>query len=298
MRKTARLLAIIFVVFVVSACRSQQDVNELAVMDQEIMSVEEAASTEEAELLYDNVLNQNRSTETERMVIYHGYLTMEVKDYLVTREVIQAKAEQLGGYVVESHYNEDAEGGLFGTVVLRIPKQDFQPFIEEIGTTENVKVTEQSTHGNDITEEYVDLESRLKAKRVVEERLLGFLEEADSTESLLKISTELANVQEEIEQMVGRQRFLENQVELSTLTITIHEVSIGTSTIQGDQLNTWERSKKMFIDTINVLLRTGAAIVVWLIGLSPIFLSLGLILFIILMFYKRKKNKRKQPLDS
>jgi hypothetical protein len=286
-------ISILFLLFYVMACSNQQresmqmDQGGSAVYDEIAIAKEEAESAPvESENL--DLRTFNNESVTDRMVIYQGYITIEVKDFIKARDEVQAKVTELGGYVVESHYNEEAEGQLFGTIVLRIPKQDFQPFFDYIGNTD-VKILEQSTHGNDVTEEFVDLESRLKAKRVVEERLLEFMDRADNTENLLKISSDLAAVQEEIEQMTGRKQFLENQVDFSTVTMTIRENAITASTIQGDELNTWDRSKKLFIDTINVLISAASSIIVFLIGLSPIVLPF--LIFVGVLIFIKKKNK-------
>ncbi|KHF40433.1 DUF4349 domain-containing protein [Halalkalibacter okhensis] len=289
-------IGMVFLVFVISACSTQNEAYDFAVSDVEMTEEAEVVTSTEQNDMDSGLLNQISTQVEDRMVIYQGYVTLEVKDFYVARDDIKEKVNQLGGYVVESHQHEGEEGNLFGTIVLRVPKQDFQPFLEEIGSTD-VKIVEQSTHGSDVTEEYVDVESRLNAKLVVEERLLGFMEQADNTENLLKISNDLAKVQEEIEQMTGRKQFLENQVELSTITITINEVSIGTSSIQGDDLNTWDRSKKLFIDTINVALKAFSSIIVFIIGLSPVFVPIVILIIIMLTHYKRKKKKHDQTID-
>ncbi|WP_332694707.1 DUF4349 domain-containing protein [Halalkalibacter lacteus] len=286
-------LSTLFLLILLMACSNQQQESvqtDHAVADQDEMAKTEESTSLESEAHESRVFNTE--SVDERMVIYQGYITIEVKDYMKARDEIQAKANELGGYIVESHYNEEAEGQLFGSIVLRIPKQDFQPFFDHIGNSD-VKILEQRTHGNDVTEEFVDLESRLKAKRVVEERLLTFMDHADNTENLLKISNDLAIVQEEIEQMTGRKQFLENQVDFSTVTITIHENAITASTLQGNELNTWERSKKLFIDTINVLIAAVSGIVVFLVGLSPVVLPI-VILIGLVVFIKRKNKKNKE----
>ncbi|MFC0472827.1 DUF4349 domain-containing protein [Halalkalibacter kiskunsagensis] len=292
------ILSTLFLLFLLLACSSQEQ--EAIQMDQavyeqrDMAKTEENASIERADVeseILEPLPFRGESVE-ERMVIYQGYITIEVKDYVKAKDEIHAKIMELGGYVVESHYNEDAKGHLFGSIVLRIPKQDFQPFFDHFGNSD-VKILEQHTHGSDVTEEFVDLESRLKAKRVVEERLLSFMDNADNTENLLKISNDLAKVQEEIEQMTGRKQYFENQVDFSTVTITIQENAIIGSTLQGDDLNTWERSKKLFIDTINVLITAASAIIVFLIGLSPIGLPI-VILIGLTIYIKRNGKKNKE----
>jgi hypothetical protein len=228
-------------------------------------------------------------TNESRMVIYHGHVSIEVKDYDQAKDDIQTQVKNSGGYVVESYFHEGREGQLSGSMVVRIPQQQFQPLLVLLADHE-WKLLEQQISGNDVTEEFVDLESRLRAKRVVEERLLSFMDEADNTENLLKISNELAKVQAEIEQILGRKQYLENQVDYATLSIHIQENSLP-MTIQGEDLNTWERSKELFIETINVIIRAGASLVIFIIGLSPVLLPFLLFLGAFILFKRRKRKE-------
>ncbi|NEU32340.1 DUF4349 domain-containing protein [bacterium LRH843] len=233
-------------------------------------------------------------SKQDRMVIFHGNITIEIKDYHAAAEAIKEETVKLGGYVVESTYQEDHKGRPSGEIVVRVPKQYFFPFLEQISKSDG-KVLDQHTSGNDITEEYVDLDSRLNAKRVVEERLLGFMEKADSTDNLLKISNELATVQEAIDQILGRMKYLENQVELSTITVYMQERRVELSSFQdGGSLHTWERSKNMFISTINDLLNMSSGLIVFLIGLSPVLIPL----FFIGAWLIWKRMKKKKSMDE
>ena len=76
---------------------------------------------------------------------------------------------------------------------------------------------------NDVTEEHVDLEARLKAQRAVESRLLSFMEKATKSADLLSFSKELADVQSNIEQIVGRMRYLDTNVAMSTIEMRLHQ---------------------------------------------------------------------------
>src|SRR5690606_12068557 len=125
-------------------------------------------------------------------------------------------------------------------ITVRIPQDQFREFIQLVEDGSS-KVLESSISGQDVTEEYVDLESRLKSKRVVEERLLAFMEKAEKTEDLLTISNDLAIVQEDIEEVLGRMKYLENRTNLATVTIHIQENNVTLSTINNEELNTWEQ---------------------------------------------------------
>ncbi|MBW9235445.1 DUF4349 domain-containing protein, partial [Leptospira santarosai] len=101
-------------------------------------------------------------------------------------------------------------------------EENFEKFLLE-AEGEAAKVLERNVTGQDVTEQYVDLESRVRSKRAVEERLLDFMSKAQKTEDLLKISEDLAQVQEEIEVMVGKMKYLENQTSFSTIEISMYE---------------------------------------------------------------------------
>ena len=163
----------------------------------------------------------------------------------------------------------------------------------------SVQVNNRHVSGQDVTEEYVDLESRLKSKKAVEARLLDFMKQAQKTEDLLKISSDLADVQEQIEQIAGRKKFLENQTALSTVTITLQENEVPVPKIDNDSLNTWQKIKKQFADNINILLAAGSGIIVFLVGNLPILILVAMIVAAIIYFVRKKtKSGQKNNVDS
>ncbi len=290
----------VFLLLLISSCsNADQEQSSMNDAESNLMedSVTEAGAVEstEMEVTKEAQIAEQDTTEIEsqdRMMIYQGNIVIEVSDYHQAANAIQAEAIEIGGYVVESSYFESGQGQLDGTMTIRVPEQYFHSFLGSVAESDG-KVLEQFTQGNDVTEEFVDLDARLKSKRVVEERLLGFMEQADSTENLLKISNELAAVQEEMEQLMGRIQFLENQVDFSTITITIQERRVEVASFQDENaLNTWERSKNMFISTINFLLSASSRVIILLIGLSPIMIPFSLLIggFFI---WKRKKKQHK-----
>lgn len=116
------------------------------------------------------------------------------------------------------------------------------------------------------------------------------MEKAEETEDLLKISGDLAKVQEEIEIIVGKMKFLENQTSFSTIEMTLYENKIVVPSIENDDLNTWEKIKKQFVTSINVLLSIGSSILVLLVGNLPVLIILGVLVFISYAFFKRRKK--------
>lgn len=210
----------------------------------------------------------------ERKVIHQAQLELKVKNLEKAQMKIENKVSEYGGYVVESNVYREDEELVEGTITVRVPEAHFQDFLTD-SEGEASEVVGRSVTGQDVTEQYVDLKARLKSKRAVEERLLAFMKDAEKTEDLLKISSDLAVVQEEIEQLTGQIKYLENQTSYSTVTITLSQDRIVVPGIDNKELNTWERTKKQLATSANLLLKAGSGIIVFIIGNLPILIILG-----------------------
>ncbi|RSK26765.1 DUF4349 domain-containing protein [Bacillus sp. HMF5848] len=235
----------------------------------------------------------NSDAIQSRMIIYNAELQLEVENFLDIKQSLENLVAQLGGYVVQSNVYADGEDYLEGTLRVRIPQPKFQEFINKAEQL-SVKVHRHTVTGEDVTEEFVDLESRLNSMQVVEERLLSFLRDAEKTEDLLKISNDLARVQQDIEQIKGRMKYLQNQTSFSTVTISMFEHKVVVPNIEKNEFNTWEKTKKQFYNSINGLLSFFSAVVVFLLGNSPVIVLLVIILATLYYILRRTKKKPKQ----
>jgi hypothetical protein len=292
MKKRWRHLLICLLVFLLAACSSQSEGKSSMDMAQSNESGSIAIS-EDSAVASEEKTDSDESVD--RMVIYKANLRMRVKNFENAQKEMEAKAKKYDGFMIGSTSYRDGNEQVSGSITLRIPQQHFQSFLHDAeGVAE--EVLERNVNGQDVTEEYVDLESRLRAKRVVEERLLEFMKNAQKTEDLLKISSDLSVVQEEIEQVMGRMKFLENQSALSTITIDLYEKNVIVPNLEKDNLNTWEKTKKQFVTSTNFLLGAFSGIFVFFIGNLPVFLLLAV--FMVIVFYGIKKSRRRKPLDS
>ncbi|MFD1446747.1 DUF4349 domain-containing protein [Oceanobacillus profundus] len=245
-------------------------------------SQEESGSSQEEEIV-----------ESDRKIIYTADLQIEVKNYQQTLNTIQSQVANRGGYVVDSNMQGYAENdSTTGQVTVRIPQDQFREFIQIVEDGSS-KVLESSISGQDVTEEFIDLESRLKSREVVEERLLSFMEQAEKTEDLLTISADLAEVQGEIEEIKGRMNYLQNRTDLATVTIYMEENNVTISGMSEGELNTWEKTKQQFLNSINFLLAVFSGIFVFFIGNMPVLILLGVIVVIGFFVYRRiRKNNQ------
>jgi hypothetical protein len=162
----------------------------------------------------------------ERKVIQNAEMTIEIDSPNEGQRKIAAIADKYNGFVVisESKQSEAASQNVASTVVnivVRVPVRQFEAAIAEIRGVGG-RILHEKTSGQDVTEEYIDLEARIRTKRALEAQFLEIMKQARKISDALEVQTQLANVRTEIEQLEGRRRFLENQSALSTINITLH----------------------------------------------------------------------------
>jgi hypothetical protein len=234
---------------------------------------------------------KKQSIKDQRKVIYNADLRITVEKLQNAMETVRKMVDDKGGYIVESNTNIGEEGYQDGMMTVRVPMNGFRPFLQEVKDLSE-GAPHESVRGEDVTEEYVDLSSRLKAKQQVRDRLESFMKEAERTEDLLKISSDLARIQEEIEQIEGRLNFLKNQSDYSTVTIQFEVKNLKAEKLQTGDLNTWKKTKMLFMETVNFFVSAISFIVVALFGLAPVWIVL---IPVIIWIWRRKKGQKKKP---
>jgi hypothetical protein len=160
-----------------------------------------------------------------RKVIQDAEMTIEADKPDEGRQKIGVIAEKHGGFVVisESKHNEAASQSVASTVVnvvVRVPAQKFQATLDEIRAVGG-RILHEKSSGKDVTEEYIDLEARIRTKRALEAQFLEIMKQAHRISDAMEVQSQLADVRTEIERLEGRRRFLENQSALSTIKITL-----------------------------------------------------------------------------
>lgn len=301
--KRVFIWGLLILVLLLSACSSSSSQEDAGSSQKSAdMAVPENLQMEEKAEMESNVdegMEETAATTevkaTNRMVIYNAELHLEVKDFNKAQTTIERLVNEMAGYIVQAEIYDSQEGHMDGVITVRIPQEKFQLFLKKAEDI-SVKLHSRNISGQDVTEEYVDLEARIKSKRAVEERLLAFMKEAKETKDLLQISADLERVQVEIESLEGRMKYLENQTSLSTVTLTLFENKVEIPGIEKEELNTWEKTKKQFMDSINFLLAAFSGFLVFLLGNSPIFLLLVIIGLIVWYFGKKIRRKGKKEL--
>lgn len=155
----------------------------------------------------------------ERMIIRRAELSLTVKDTEESLAQLKALAAGMGGYTVDSHsWREDDR--LHAALTIRVPADSFEEAMEHLRSLA-VEVRSESTSGEDVTEEYTDLESRLRNLEAAEAQLLKIMEEAEKTEDVLAVYKELIEIRGQIEQTKGRMQYLERMSAMATIHIEL-----------------------------------------------------------------------------
>ena len=156
----------------------------------------------------------------ERLIIRTADMSIIAADTEATLAQIAALADSSGGWVVSSNVYQSTDTAKTGYVQIRVPADGFQSILDAIGGMA-VEVTNLSTSGQDVTEEYVDLSARLGNLEATAARLRTFLDEARNVEEALSVSNELSRVEGEIEALKGRMQYLEQSAAYSSIAVNV-----------------------------------------------------------------------------
>jgi hypothetical protein len=157
----------------------------------------------------------------ERKLIRNGSLSFEVDNVSATRQKIAELASDLGGYI-SSERKDKNENHPRHQQVVRIPGNRFDEFVAKVEGLAKT-VDDEDFSSEDVTETYVDLESRLIAKKEMEARFREIVKQAKTIKEILEVEEEIGSVRNEIEQIEGKLKYLSNKTSYSTITLTYYQ---------------------------------------------------------------------------
>jgi len=164
------------------------------------------------------------AAQQERLVIKNANLSITVDDPEETIKAITTLASSLGGHVVSSKtYQTYANNGVRvpeGEITIRVPSESLDDALERI-KADVVEVNSENVSGQDVTDQYVDLQSRLRAKEATEKKLLEIMDQAYSTEDVLTVYAQLQVIQSDIEVLTGQINYYERSAALSSISVSV-----------------------------------------------------------------------------
>jgi len=221
----------------------------------------------------------------ERLIIRTGNISMVVEDTLAAQATIEGMVERMaaeGAFVVSS----EEYGGIEGdqphiTMSIRVPAARFGETMDRLADLA-VNVTSRTESGQDVTEEYVDLEARLESLEAARQRLLTIMEEARSTKDLLEAEQQLTQREAEIESIKGRMQYLEQSARLSSIWIELQPYLLSQPV--GDQwrpAETVRRAVDALLDGLrgfaNFAIFFSIAVLPWLVVIGAVLAAIVLL---------------------
>ncbi len=249
----------------------------------------------------DQAALQNVSSE-ERIVIKNGTISVIVPDPGQSMDRISAMAEEMGGYVVAANlYKEYASSGIEvprASITIRVPAEKLDEAMDRVAAESSQEPRNVNINSQDVTNEYVDLGSRLANLEAAEKELTRIMQEANRTEDVLSVYQQLVQIREQIEVIKGQMKYYERSAALSALTVEL----IADAAVQPIEIGGWQ-PKGVAKDALEALARTMQGLgdfIIWLIiYILPVALVLGLIFILppvlIIRAIRRRRRARKTP---
>ncbi|WP_197258310.1 DUF4349 domain-containing protein [Paenibacillus dendritiformis] len=273
------------------AVSSDQASEAEAVMKQSEAAMDEAESPSPAGAGFAKQ-GEASFVPADRKLIYEANIRMEVKNYEAAKQRLQQLVDRSKGYVLQfSDQQSESERG--GSFVIKVPASGFTTFLDELGTWEALDYHREYS-ANDVTEEYVDLEARLTARRAMEARLLAFMEKATIADDLVQFSGELGSVQSEIEQIVGRKRYLDNHVAMSTINMRLYQ-PVNAPVVQGLKNAFGTRMANTLVQSWETLVQFVQVLILFLTALLPFACAAAIAGVPIWLLAKRRRGRRRHP---
>lgn len=203
----------------------------------------------------------------ERKLIRNGSLSFETSDVKKTKTAIDAICKELNAYISNESQNNYSSRLQYNQTI-RVTADKFDLLIQKV-EAEASRVEGKNVNTEDVTEEFIDVEARLKTKKDLETRYREILKRAKTVEEIITIERQIAEVRSDIESMEGRLKYLSSQVAYSTLTVSFYE-TIGTdfgfgSKIGGAFGTGWQYFLSFLIGLVNVWpFLILMALVIWL----------------------------------
>lgn len=211
------ILLLFFILFSLTSCKKAE-----ADLDMKISAIKLPPKESFAGNAKEDHANSKETIEkVEQKIIKEGNLRFETNDLTATYNQIQKNVIESGASIQNDTEGKDYES-VFRKLTIRVPSQNFDVFIKSISKGvayfDNKEITAQ-----DVTAEFIDIDARLKAKKVLETRYLELLKKATKVTEMLEIEAQLSAIREEIEAKEGQLNYMQNRVSFSTITVEFYK---------------------------------------------------------------------------
>jgi len=241
-------LFFLFGILLVSCKNSDSNPLEFSAISDSKINLTNSLQTKKGFSSNETSNNTALKESISRKLLKNGNVVFETADLEKMKLNIENLVQKFDGYI-SSDYANEYDNKVNYYLNIRIPSQYFDSILKEI-SIQISKFDAKEITISDVTEEFLDIESRLKNKKELEKRYLEILQQSKSVEDILNIERELGKLREEIEATEGRLNYLSNQVSFSTLSVSFYKkVANETSFLGkiGERFNNGFENLKSFL---------------------------------------------------
>jgi hypothetical protein len=241
-------------------------------------------------------INATNAVLAERKMIWTASLNLEVENFNNALNNIDSILTGIG-FVSNTNINSSnvyVDGKLKtvknGTLVLRVDKTQFQSVINKLRGVGDV--SNETTNGQDVTDQFVDIESRLRLLKLEQEKLETYLAKTEDLDTIFKLETRITDIRYEIESLTGNLNKLSSLVDLATINISMNEKYPGSEkkpvTFGEELLNSLKDSLKSVVEFLGDFL-------IFIVAALPVLVVIGLFVLLGIFIYRRIPKKYKGP---
>jgi len=218
-----------------------------------------------------------------RLIIKESYLSLVVKNVFDTQKKILEKTEKMGGFMVQSYFDNPQEAAS-ATITIRVPAKKLDQALNDFKKLA-VKVVSENLSGSDVTEEYTDIEARLTTLYKTKTKFEEIMEKANRVQDILEVQRELINLQGQIDALVGQKKYLEKSADLAKITIYL---STDELSLPYAPTESWRPQLvfKQAVRSLILTLRKIANLLIWVFVYLPIIIPLVAVYY----FWKKKQQ--------
>ena len=225
------------------------------------------------------------SESADRLIIQDTSLSLQVKNVSKTITEIEESAKSFGGFLINSNLSKP-ESAASGSISIRIPEERRK---EALISFKNmaVKVVSESVFGNDVTDQYVDIESRLEVLNKTKIKYEEILQKAEKVTDLLAVQQQLTSLQSQIDSLKGQQKYYEQSAKLSKVVIYLSTDELA---LPYAPTNEW-RPMVIFKEAVRSLIQTFrglGSMIIWI----AVYLVIIIPVILIIRFVKRKIKQK------
>jgi len=224
----------------------------------------------------------------DRLVVKESTLSLLVKNVVEVQKAISQKTQDLGGYLVQSNiFHPEEKEAISGWITIRVPQEKLEEALDFFRGLA-VKVVSETISGQDVTDEYVDIEARLETLLKTKAKFEEVLTRAEKVTDILEVQRALISLQEQIDNLKGRQNYLKKNAQVSKVTIYLATDELALPYVPTEA---W-RPQVIFKQAVRSLIgafRKLGTLLIWVGVYSTIWLPV-LVVYLIIKHWRNKKS--------